>query len=98
MGNARFTSRILSRKVPFLLLLFFTSRSVAGDWVDYVNPLAGTQSVHAFSTGNTYPVIASPWGMNFWTPQTGKMGDGWIYTYTETKSGDSNRRTSLLHG
>lgn len=85
MGNARFTSRILSRKVPFLLLLFFTSRSVAGDWVDYVNPLAGTQSVHAFSTGNTYPLIASPWGMNFWTPQTGKMGDGWIYTYTETK-------------
>ena len=23
-----------------------------------------------------------PWGMNFWTPQTGKMGDGWQYTYT----------------
>jgi hypothetical protein len=23
--------------------------------------------------------------MNFWTPQTGKMGDGWIYTYTAEK-------------
>ncbi len=26
-----------------------------------------------------------PWGMNFWTPQTGKMGDGWTYTYTADK-------------
>ena len=24
---------------------------------------------------STYPAIARPWGMNFWTPQTGKMGD-----------------------
>ena len=24
-------------------------------------------------------------GMNFWTPQTGKMGDGWQYTYTANK-------------
>lgn len=22
-----------------------------------------------------------PWGMNFWMPQTGKMGNGWAYTY-----------------
>lgn len=68
-----------------LLLLLIASRGIAHDFVEYVNPLVGTQSVHAFSTGNTYPVIASPWGMNFWTPQTGKMGDGWIYTYTEPK-------------
>jgi predicted alpha-1,2-mannosidase len=26
-----------------------------------------------------------PWGMNFWMPQTGKMGDGWAYTYTADK-------------
>ena len=26
-----------------------------------------------------------PWGMNFWTPQTGKMGDGWTYTYSADK-------------
>ena len=25
------------------------------------------------------------WGMNFWTPQTGKMGDGWQYVYTANK-------------
>ena len=49
--------------------------------VDYVNPLVGSQSKHSLSTGNTYPAIAMPWGMNFWTPQTGKMGDGWAYTY-----------------
>ena len=55
------------------------------DYVEYVNPLMGSQSVHSFSTGNTYPAIATPWGMNFWTPQTGKMGDGWVYTYIDTK-------------
>ncbi len=48
---------------------------------DYVTTLAGTHSDYSFSTGNTYPAVAVPWGMNFWTPQTGKMGDGWIYTY-----------------
>ena len=26
-----------------------------------------------------------PWGMNFWTPQTGPMGDGWTYVYTHDK-------------
>jgi predicted alpha-1,2-mannosidase len=51
------------------------------DPVDYVNPLMGTLSDFNFSTGNTYPAIARPWGMNFWAPQTGKMGDGWMYTY-----------------
>ncbi|MDE7411800.1 MAG: GH92 family glycosyl hydrolase, partial [Paramuribaculum sp.] len=49
--------------------------------VDYVSTLVGSQSKHSLSTGNTYPAIAMPWGMNFWTPQTGKMGDGWAYTY-----------------
>ncbi|SEO71697.1 alpha-1,2-mannosidase, putative [Flavobacterium sp. CF108] len=53
--------------------------------VEYVNPLMGTQSLHNLSNGNTYPAICRPWGMNFWTPQTGKMGDGWAYTYTAEK-------------
>lgn len=57
----------------------------AKDWTQYVNPLMGTQSTFELSTGNTYPAIALPWGMNFWTPQTGKMGDGWQYTYTANK-------------
>ena len=53
--------------------------------VDYVNPLMGTDSHYSLSNGNTYPAIALPWGMNFWTPQTGKMGNGWAYTYDATK-------------
>ncbi|MBQ7899439.1 MAG: GH92 family glycosyl hydrolase [Bacteroidales bacterium] len=48
---------------------------------DYASTLVGTLSEHSFSTGNTYPAIALPWGMNFWTPVTGKMGDGWAYRY-----------------
>ena len=53
--------------------------------VDYVSTLVGTQSKFELSTGNTYPATALPWGMNFWTPQTGKMGDGWAYTYNADK-------------
>ena len=53
--------------------------------VDYVSTLVGTHSKYTLSTGNTYPAIALPWGMNFWTPQTGKMGDGWAYVYDADK-------------
>lgn len=53
--------------------------------VDYASPLVGTDSNYKLSNGNTYPAIAMPWGMNFWTPQTGKMGDGWAYTYDAYK-------------
>ena len=53
--------------------------------VDYVIPLVGTKSKFELSTGNTYPAIAMPWGMNFWMPQTGKMGDGWAYVYWHDK-------------
>jgi predicted alpha-1,2-mannosidase len=55
------------------------------DPVEYVNPLMGTQSKPELSNGNTYPAVAVPWGMNFWTPQTGKMGNGWAYTYDADK-------------
>ncbi|MHA6728347.1 GH92 family glycosyl hydrolase [Chryseobacterium sp. A301] len=53
--------------------------------VDWVNTLMGTDSNYEVSNGNVYPAIALPWGMNFWMPQTGKMGDGWAYTYSATK-------------
>ncbi|HAX16028.1 MAG TPA: alpha-mannosidase [Leeuwenhoekiella sp.] len=53
--------------------------------VDYVNPLMGTDSSPGLSNGNTYPAVAVPWGMNFWTPQTGPMGHGWAYTYNADK-------------
>jgi len=52
---------------------------------DLVNPLMGTASDYTLSNGNTYPAVAMPWGMNFWTPQTGKMGNGWLYTYNSKK-------------
>src|ERR1700750_3388991 len=52
---------------------------------DYVNPLMGTQSKPSLSNGNTYPAIGLPWGMNLWSPQTGKMGSGWAYTYDADK-------------
>ena len=53
--------------------------------IDFVSTLVGTQSTYFLSSGNTYPAIALPWGMNFWSPQTGKMGDGWMYSYTAEK-------------
>ncbi|WP_406628575.1 GH92 family glycosyl hydrolase [Ornithobacterium rhinotracheale] len=53
--------------------------------VDYVNPLMGTDSKFALSNGNTYPAIGRPWGMNLWTPQTNKNGDGWVYQYSADK-------------
>ncbi|MCM4152744.1 glycoside hydrolase family 92 protein [Arenibacter sp. N53] len=67
------------------LVLLFTWIANAQEPVDYVNPLVGTDSKPSMSNGNTYPAIAMPWGMNFWTPQTGKMGDGWAYTYAADK-------------
>ena len=53
--------------------------------VDYVSTLVGTESKIELSTGNTYPAVAMPWGMNFWMPQTGKMGNGWAYVYAADK-------------
>ena len=77
------------RKKPFILLLLIwtavAASAVSIEPVDYVSTLVGTQSSFALSTGNTYPAIAMPWGMNFWVPQTGKNGDGWQYTYGANK-------------
>ena len=53
--------------------------------VDYVNTLMGTDSKVSLSNGNTTPTVSVPWGMNFWMAQTGKMGDGWSYTYASDK-------------
>lgn len=66
-------------------VLYTLQSSAVKNPVDYVSTLVGTQSKFELSTGNTYPATALPWGMNFWTPQTGKMGDGWAYTYNADK-------------
>jgi len=75
------------KKLTILALtLMATSAGMAQSQpVDYVSTLVGTQSTFQLSTGNTYPATAMPWGMNFWTPQTGKMGDGWTYGYQANK-------------
>jgi predicted alpha-1,2-mannosidase len=74
----------------FLCLLIITIPNLFGqngqlEPVDYVNTLMGTDSKVSLSNGNTYPAVGVPWGMNMWTPQTGKMGDGWQYTYSSDK-------------
>ncbi|WP_443936469.1 GH92 family glycosyl hydrolase [Pedobacter sp. MW01-1-1] len=79
------------KKIIIALLSFVASTSFAQNVgkvtnpVDWINPLMGTQSKPDLSNGNTYPAIGLPWGMNMWTPQTGKNGDGWAYTYDADK-------------
>ncbi len=76
-----------------LLILFMGIALIGGNKikaidkepVDYVSTLVGSMSKRELSTGNTYPAIARPWGMNFWTPQTNGMGDGWTYMYNADK-------------
>lgn len=65
-----------------LVAVFVTDSSAQNeDLTQYVNTLQGTNSKHELTRGNTYPTTALPWGMNFWTPQTGPNRDGWIYQH-----------------
>ena len=83
----RTTSKALLSALAAVVLSACCSERPTGvsDPVEYVNILAGTASSYELSTGNTYPAVAVPWGMNFWTPQTGRNGDGWTYTYGATR-------------
>lgn len=85
MKKKSFQSMMLAASLVWMGCLSFVNAAETFDPVEYVSPLVGTQSTFELSTGNTYPAIARPWGMNFWTPQTGKMGDGWQYVYTANK-------------
>jgi predicted alpha-1,2-mannosidase len=75
----------------FLIMALAACKSVTDETVkisspvDLVNTLMGTDSDFSLSNGNTYPAVALPWGMNFWSPQTGRMGSGWMYTYKDKK-------------
>ncbi len=83
------------RTIAALIAIFFIAmagfflrhktKHTERDLADLVNPLMGTDSEYELSNGNTYPAIALPWGMNFWTPQTREMGNGWAYTYNDHK-------------
>ncbi|MDE6548106.1 MAG: GH92 family glycosyl hydrolase, partial [Muribaculaceae bacterium] len=79
------TSSLVKPILSVIAVLTVSCKMYATDLTQYVNPLMGTQSSYELSAGNTYPAIARPWGMNFWSPQTGKMGDGWMYTYDAHK-------------
>lgn len=66
----------------FLVSYFTVVASAQNDGlVSYVNTLQGTNSSWDLSYGNTYPTIAMPFPVHSWSPQTGKNGDGWKYTY-----------------
>ena len=80
-------------KKIFLLLLLISVSQLQSQWVEnapenpeeFVNPLIGTLSKPSLSNGNTYPAVSVPHGMNLWTPQTGKNGNGWQYSYDADK-------------
>ena len=75
----------MRKLLSMLMLCIVITTQAQKEPVDYVSTLVGTQSSYELSAGNTYPAVAAPWGMNFWTPQTGKMGDGWQYSYNAKK-------------
>jgi predicted alpha-1,2-mannosidase len=80
----------MKRFILFLLIahpIFISAQTIPAitSPEEYVSPLVGSDSKVDLSSGNTYPAIAMPWGMNFWTPQTGKAGDGFIYVYNADK-------------
>jgi predicted alpha-1,2-mannosidase len=65
----------------FLLAVSVAVAAQKNDLVQYVNTLQGTNSNWGLSYGNTYPTIAVPFPEHSWSPQTGKNGDGWKYTW-----------------
>jgi predicted alpha-1,2-mannosidase len=75
--------RIKGYVTCFILLFAQFVLGQETDLVKYVNTRQGTNTKYEFSYGNTYPATALPFGMNTWTPQTGKNGDGWKYQYEE---------------
>ncbi len=77
--------RLLILLMGITLVVGNKIKAIDKDPVDYVSTLVGSMSKRELSTGNTYPAIARPWGMNFWTPQTNGMGDGWTYMYNADK-------------
>lgn len=78
----------MNKKTTLLLFFSFNLFSLQAQnsmKADLVNTLMGTYSKPDLSNGNTYPAIGTPWGMNYWTPQTNKNGDGWQYMYSAEK-------------
>ena len=64
-----------------LSLVAMQSAVSAAAPLDLVNPLQGTDSNIGLSYGSTLPLVAMPWGMTNWAPQT-DSGWGWWFRYT----------------
>lgn len=76
--------RFLQKNITIVCLLIASAANAQKNLVDYVNTLQGTNSEWDLSYGNTYPTVALPFPVHSWSPQTGKNGDGWKYTYKAT--------------
>ena len=74
------------------------SEATGKDYADLVNPLMGSQSTFELSTGNTYPAIARPWGMNFGHRRQARWATGGSISTPPTKYAGSNKHTSLVLG
>ena len=48
-------------------------------YIDKVNIKMGTASTRERSNGNTNPIVARPFGMNHFIPQTRNINEGWLY-------------------
>lgn len=83
----------LSRRHLFQRLAIFAGAARLGDvaalparaatreapnFVEFVNPLQGTNSNFDFSRGNTLPLVGLPFGMTYWSLQTSENG-GWYF-------------------
>lgn len=75
----------MKRNIIFYFAVLFLgltpSYAQQTDLVKYVNTLQGTDSEWSLSYGNTYPTVGLPFGVHFFSAQTGKNGDGWKYQY-----------------
>lgn len=74
---------LLAALVSVMSGLIAVQAQTIHDPVELVNPLMGTHSTVSYSTGNTLPLVGTPWGMNYWTPTT--RDGGWAYTYMDNK-------------
>jgi|TARA_B110000116_G_scaffold197407_1_gene172200 predicted alpha-1,2-mannosidase len=54
----------------FYWIIYMSKKQKPRNLLDYVKPAQGTNSVHTFSQGNTLPLVARPFAMTHWAPQT----------------------------
>jgi putative alpha-1,2-mannosidase len=64
--------KMTKRTLIILLGLAIQTPSQAGNLLDYVNILQGTDSKGDLSHGNTLPLVGAPWGMIDWSMENGE--------------------------